>query len=65
MNQTSIDLIIGAATFFLTSIANALVLGIWLGGLKAEVRMMADRLAKIEGVFTLVPNIPKDLNAPH
>lgn len=62
MNQTTIEMIIGVATFFLTSIVNAVVIGMFLGGLKTEVRLMSDRLAKIEGVFTLVPvyHQPKD-----
>lgn len=55
MSVTAVDLLIGASTFFLTTLANVFVLGMFLGGIKAEVRIMSDRLAKIEGVFTLVP----------
>lgn len=56
MTQTTVDLIIGFVTFFITSVVNAVLVGFFMGGLRAEVRLMADRLAKIEGVFTLVPN---------
>lgn len=57
MSATGVDILIGASTFFLTTLANAFVLGMFLGGIKAEVRMMSDRLAKLEGVFTLVPRM--------
>jgi hypothetical protein len=55
MSTTSIDIIIAVSTFFFTTLANAFVLGMFLGGIRAEVRLMSDRLAKLEGVFTLVP----------
>jgi hypothetical protein len=55
MNSDVIAAIIGVATFFLTCLGNAIILGFFLGGLRAEVRMVGDRLAKIEGMFTLVP----------
>ena len=55
MTQTTVDLIIGLSTFFLTCLCNAGILGFFLGGLRAEVRLMADRLAKIEGAFTMIP----------
>lgn len=55
MNQTSVELLIGAVTFFVTSLANAAMLGFFLGGLRSEVRLMSDRMAKIEGAFTMVP----------
>jgi hypothetical protein len=50
-----ISAIIGVVTFFLTCLGNAIILGIFLGGMRAEMRVNSDRLAKIEGMFTLVP----------
>jgi hypothetical protein len=55
MSSDAIATIIGVVTFFLTCLGNALILGIFLGGIKAEMRVTSDRLAKIEGMFTLVP----------
>lgn len=66
MNQTAVELLIGMITFFVTSLANVFVLGMFLGGIKVEMRLMADRLAKIEGAFTMVPrglkNVGEDLS---
>jgi hypothetical protein len=55
VSAEAISAIIGVATFFLTCLGNALILGLFLGGIKAEMRLNSDRLAKIEGMFTLVP----------
>jgi hypothetical protein len=46
---------IGAVTVFLSAVSTAVIVGMFMGGLRAEVRLMSDRLAKIEGMFTLVP----------
>lgn len=55
MNSETIAALIGVATFVLTLLGNAIVLGMFLGGMRAEMRVTSDRLAKIEGMFTLVP----------
>lgn len=60
MNPDAIAAVIGVATFFLTCLGNALILGFYLGGIRAEMRVNSDRLAKIEGMFTLVPRSVKD-----
>ena len=55
MSPDTISVIIAAIGFFCTCLGNAIVLGIFLGGMKGKMDIMADRLAKIEGMFTLVP----------
>jgi hypothetical protein len=55
VNSTTVELIIALATFLITTLVNAFVFGMFLGGMRTEMRLMSDRLAKIEGVFTLVP----------
>jgi hypothetical protein len=55
MDATVTMLIIALATFLVTTLVNAFVFGMFLGGMRTEMRLMSDRLAKIEGVFTLVP----------
>lgn len=55
MSTETISIIIAVVGFFFTCLGNAIVLGIFLGGMKADMRIMSDRLAKIEGMFTLVP----------
>lgn len=58
MNQTTVDVIIGAITFFVTAIVNALALGFFLGGIRSDVAALRREVAKIEGAFTLVPTQP-------
>lgn len=60
MSPEAIAAIIGVATFILTLLGNAIIIGMFLGGMKAEMRVTSDRLAKIEGMFTLVPRSVKD-----
>jgi hypothetical protein len=55
MSPEVISVIISCAGFFLTCLGNAIIIGMFLGGMKAEMRVTSDRLAKIEGMFTLVP----------
>lgn len=55
MNQTTVDLIVGAATFFLTSLVNAGILGFFLGGVKTDIMALRREVAEIKGAFTLVP----------
>jgi hypothetical protein len=64
MSAINASLLIGAVTLFLTCTINALVFGIMLGGMRAEFRQMADRLAKIEGMFTMVPRSPNEVAKP-
>lgn len=61
MDATVTMLIIALATFLVTTLVNAFVFGMFLGGMRTEMRLMSDRLAKIEGVFTLVPRGMKDV----
>lgn len=63
-SQVAIELIIGSATVFLSCMGSAVIIGMFVGGLKAEMRIMSDRLAKIEGMFTLVPRRPDPPQAP-
>lgn len=56
--QVAVELAIGCGTIFLSVIGSALIIGMFVGGLKAEMRITSDRLAKIEGLFTLVPRQP-------
>lgn len=56
--QVGVELAIGCATVFLSCVGSAVVIGAFFGSLKSEVRIMADRLAKIEGLFTMVPRKP-------
>ena len=55
MTPEVISVVIAIAGFFFTCLGNAIILGMFLGGMKAEMRVTSDRLAKIEGMFTLVP----------
>jgi hypothetical protein len=55
MSPETISVLISVVGFFFTCLGNAIILGIFLGGMKADMRIMGDRLAKIEGMFTLVP----------
>lgn len=55
MTQIDAELVIGGVTFFVTAIVNAVIIGMFVGGIRAEVRTISDRLARLEGVFTLVP----------
>lgn len=53
--SVGVELAIGCGTIFLSCIGSAVIIGIFVGGLKTEMRITSDRLAKIEGMFTLVP----------
>jgi len=64
-SQIAVELAIGCATVFLSCIGSAVVIGMFFGGLKAEMRITSDRLAKIEGMFTLVPRQRNDPGAGH
>jgi hypothetical protein len=55
VSPETIAVIISCAGFFFTCLGNAIILGFYLGGMKSDMRIMGDRLAKIEGMFTLVP----------
>jgi hypothetical protein len=56
MSQVAIELIIGCVTFFITSLTNAVIIGIFVGGVKSDLRNLSERFARIEGAFQLVPN---------
>lgn len=53
MSDAATTLLVGAATILLSVLGSAIVIGIFLGSLKSDMRGMNDRLAKIEGMFTL------------
>jgi hypothetical protein len=53
MSQTSVDLIIGIVTFVLSVGTSMFIAGSRYGEMRSDMRMIADRLAKIEGMFTL------------
>jgi hypothetical protein len=53
--QVAVELIIGCITFFLTSIVNAVIIGIFVGGVKGDIKNISERLARIEGAFQMVP----------
>lgn len=56
MSQTSVDLIIGMVTFFVTAIVNACALGFFLGGIRSDIAALRREVARLEGAFTIVPN---------
>jgi len=47
------ELIIGGVTIVVSVITSAFISGMHWGEIRADVKMMSDRLAKIEGMFTL------------
>lgn len=53
MNPVDIELLIGAATFVLSISASMFITGAKWGEMRGDIRSIADRLAKIEGMFTL------------
>ncbi len=53
MNSALVGIIISLAGVLFSVIASVFVAGMHTGQLRADVRMIADRLAKIEGMFTL------------
>lgn len=53
MSTQSLGIIISLAGVLLSVLASVFVAGMHTGQLRADVRMIADRLAKIEGMFTL------------
>jgi hypothetical protein len=55
VNPDVVAALIAGGAFIVTCVVNAAILGFFLGGMKSDMRMMSDRLARIEGMFTLVP----------
>jgi hypothetical protein len=55
MSQALVEVIVGCVTFFVTCIGNAVVLGFFLGGVKADITALRREVAEIKGAFTLVP----------
>lgn len=53
MSQTGITVLIAVAGFVASVGASSFISGMHWGELRADVRVMNDRLAKIEGMFTL------------
>ena len=63
-NSTGIlvEALIGVATVLISVATSMFVAGTRWGRVESEVRLMSDRLAKIEGMFTL--RLKDDGNAP-
>lgn len=53
MSATGIEVIVALAGVILSMLCSVFVAGMSVGQLKSDVRQIADRLAKIEGMFTL------------
>lgn len=53
MSALALEVIVALAGVIFSMLGSAFVAGMWTGQLKADVRLIADRLAKIEGMFTL------------
>ena len=60
MNSATISALIAAAGFVLSISASAFISGAHWGELRGDVKLMSDRLAKIEGMFTLKLRDPSD-----
>ena len=60
MNETLVEIIIGAVTFIASTGTAAFISGTHWGELRGDVKVMNDRLAKIEGMFTLRLRDPAD-----
>jgi hypothetical protein len=58
VNPAWVEVGIGAATFVLSISASAFISGTRWGRVETDMRSMNDRLAKIEGMFTLVYKDP-------
>lgn len=56
-SQTTVELIVACVTFFMTVTVNAVIVGVFMGGIRGDVKAIRDRLARLEGAFTIVPNI--------
>jgi hypothetical protein len=55
VSQIDIELVIGAVTVIISLLGSAFIGGTKWGEVRAEMRFMNDRLAKIEGAFTFRP----------
>ena len=53
LSETGLNVIIAVVTFLLSVSASMFISGMRYGEMRADMRTMADRLAKIEGMFTL------------
>ncbi len=53
MNPVATEIIIGLVGVIISMLCSAFVAGISVGQMKSDMRSIADRLAKIEGMFTL------------
>lgn len=55
MSQTALDIIISLSGVIVSVVTAAFLSGMRWGEVRSEMRYMNDRLAKIEGMFTLTP----------
>jgi len=59
-NSLEIDVLIAVVTFIASVGTSMFVAGTRWGEMRADLRVMADRLAKIEGMFELQLKVKKD-----
>src|SRR6185312_9468497 len=55
MSPLSVQILISAVGVVLSMVASAFISGTRWGRIESDMRSMTDRLARIEGMFTLVP----------
>lgn len=55
ISTVTLEIIIGIVTFVLSVGSSMFIAGTQWGSVKTELRYMNDRLAKIEGMYTLSP----------
>lgn len=53
VSEMGLNVLIGVVTFILSVSASMFISGMRYGEMRSDMRSMADRLAKIEGMFTL------------
>lgn len=53
MTPVALEVIVALAGVIVSMLCSAFVAGISVGQMKSDMRSIADRLAKIEGMFTL------------
>lgn len=55
MSQTAMTIVIATVGVLLSVLSSSFLSGMRWGEVRSEMRYMNDRLAKIEGMFTLTP----------
>ena len=62
MTQTALTVIITASGIVISTLVSVFIAGTRWGEVRSEMRYMNDRLAKIEGMFTLTPKEVERMN---